>query len=225
MVGLFKLAFAAVVALAATQAAPPTERVLDIPWHHQEHNLTCEAAALKMALSYYRVATGELTLLGYMTIDSRPAQFNIQGRLTTWGDPAAGFVGNPDGHIERHTGYGVADARQGQRDDLPGWKHVVLQGGRRLDGHVLQLPNCASDGRGRGPGTRGPEPMKASCRGRTSKQRRGWLARAAPVDGIGARSIRRRWRANRRPTSSGEAQTCAVRRSPSKPDLVRRRRG
>ena len=73
MVGLFKLAFAAVVALAATQAAPPTERVLDIPWHHQEHNLTCEASALKMALSYYRVSTDELTLLGYMSIDSRPA--------------------------------------------------------------------------------------------------------------------------------------------------------
>jgi len=107
VVGLFKLAFAAVVALAATQAAPPTERVLDIPWHHQEHNLTCEASALKMALSYYRVSTDELTLLGYMTVDSRPAQFNVQGRLTTWGDPAAGFVGNPDGHIERYTGYGV----------------------------------------------------------------------------------------------------------------------
>jgi len=28
-----------------------TERVLDIKIHYQEHNLTCEAAALKMALA------------------------------------------------------------------------------------------------------------------------------------------------------------------------------
>src|SRR5439155_985008 len=29
------------------------------------------------------------------------------GHLMRWGDPAAGFVGNPDGRIQRYTGYGV----------------------------------------------------------------------------------------------------------------------
>ena len=96
---------AAVAMLALTPA--PTERVLDIAWHHQEHNLSCEAAALKMALSYYGVDAGELTLLGYMSADGRPALFDAAGRLATWGDPAQGFVGSPDGHIERYTGYGV----------------------------------------------------------------------------------------------------------------------
>ncbi|TMC84282.1 MAG: hypothetical protein E6J08_00350 [Chloroflexi bacterium] len=108
MVGLFKAALiATLAALAAAHNAPPTQRVLDIPWHHQEHNLTCEAAALRMALSYYGIAAGELTLLDYMTRDPRPAQFDAQGRLRTWGDPAQGFVGNPDGRIQRYTGYGV----------------------------------------------------------------------------------------------------------------------
>ena len=96
---------AAVSALALMPA--PDERILDIAWHHQEHNLTCEAAALKMALSYYSIDAGELTLLGYMGDDARPAIFDAGGRLTMWGDPAVGFVGNPDGRIERYTGYGV----------------------------------------------------------------------------------------------------------------------
>ena len=35
------------------------------------------------------------------------AQFDAKGRLIAWGDPAQGFVGDPDGRIERLTGYGV----------------------------------------------------------------------------------------------------------------------
>ena len=33
--------------------------------------------------------------------------FDPNGRLVRWGDPNAAYVGNPDGHIERYTGYGV----------------------------------------------------------------------------------------------------------------------
>lgn len=85
----------------------PTQRVLDIKLHLQEHPVTCEAAALKMALSYEGISVDEMTLLGYMTIDTRPARFDAQGKLVVWGDPAGSFVGNPDGHIEKYTGYGV----------------------------------------------------------------------------------------------------------------------
>ncbi|GAC1506636.1 MAG: hypothetical protein NVS1B3_06380 [Candidatus Dormibacteraceae bacterium] len=85
----------------------PTERILEIKIHYQQHNLTCEAAALKMALAYEGINVDEMTLLGYMTGDPRPAKFDAGGRLVTWGDPAQGFVGDPDGHIERLTGYGV----------------------------------------------------------------------------------------------------------------------
>ena len=85
----------------------PTERVLDIKIHFQEHSVTCEAAALKMALAYEGITVDEMTLIGYMTNDRRPAQFDSRGRLVAWGDPAQGFVGDPDGRIERLTGYGV----------------------------------------------------------------------------------------------------------------------
>jgi len=88
-------------------APRPTERILDIKIHYQEHNLTCEAAALKMALAYEGIAVDEMTLIRYMTNDRRPAQFDAKGRLVAWGDPAQGFVGDPDGRIERLTGYGV----------------------------------------------------------------------------------------------------------------------
>jgi len=84
-----------------------TTRVLTIVWHHQEHRLSCEAAALRMALSFLGIRAGELTLIGYMSYDERPAVLDRKGNLVRWGDPNAAYVGNPDGHIERYTGYGV----------------------------------------------------------------------------------------------------------------------
>ena len=93
--------------VAGATVTRPTARLLPIVWHHQAHNLSCEAAALKMALAYTGVNLDELTLMSYMGYDLRPARFDAKGRLITWGDPNAAYVGNPDGHIERYTGYGV----------------------------------------------------------------------------------------------------------------------
>jgi uncharacterized protein YvpB len=83
--------------------------VLDIKIHYQEHNLSCEAAALKMALSYEGIDLDEMTLIGFMTRDPRPAKFDSQRHLVAWGNPARGFVGDPNGNIQRYTGYGVYD--------------------------------------------------------------------------------------------------------------------
>jgi uncharacterized protein YvpB len=106
LVGLFAIL---ATLLTAAPASPATERVLNVPWAHQAHNLSCEAAALKMALSYYGISIDELRLIALMSRDARPARFDPRGRLVAWGDPAAGFVGNPDGHIQLYTGYGVYD--------------------------------------------------------------------------------------------------------------------
>ena len=105
--GALKLVALVAVIVAANPAPAPTQRVLNIAWHHQQHNLSCEAAALAMALTYYGLVVDELTLIRYMTKDPRPAKFDAKGRLVAWGDPARGFVGDPDGRIERYTGYGV----------------------------------------------------------------------------------------------------------------------
>lgn len=91
-------------------APRPTHRVLAVKLDYQDHNLSCEAAALKMALAYLGIVVDEVTLMRYMSIDLRPARFNARGRLVAWGDPARAYVGNVDGHIERYTGYGVYDA-------------------------------------------------------------------------------------------------------------------
>ena len=114
----------------APSATPlPTERVLDIKIHYQEHNLTCEAAALKMALAYEGINVDEMTLIGYMTSDPRPARFDSHGQLIAWGDPAQGFVGNPDGHVERYTGYGVYDRPVAFAALLAGANVVAAGGG------------------------------------------------------------------------------------------------
>jgi uncharacterized protein YvpB len=95
------------VLLAAVPQPAVSQRVLAIPWHHQEHNLSCEAAALQMALSYYGIKVDELALIASMTDDRRPALFDSAGHLERWGDPAKAYVGNPDGNIQRYTGYGA----------------------------------------------------------------------------------------------------------------------
>lgn len=106
--GLLLKLLAFYVALLASLWSPlPSDRVLDIAWHHQEHNLSCEAAALKMGLSYYGISVDEMTLIGYMTNDRRPAVFDASGHLIRWGDPNQGFVGDPNGKIQLYQGYGV----------------------------------------------------------------------------------------------------------------------
>ncbi|MEA2654943.1 MAG: hypothetical protein QOI23_308 [Chloroflexota bacterium] len=81
--------------------------MLRVKLDYQDHNLSCEAAALKMALAYEGISLDEITLMRYMSIDLRPSRFDTRGRLAVWGDPARAYVGNVDGHIERYTGYGV----------------------------------------------------------------------------------------------------------------------
>jgi uncharacterized protein YvpB len=110
----------------------PKARVLAIKIDYQDHALSCEAAALKMALAYEGIRIDELTLISYMTDDLRAARFDSQGRLVAWGDPARAYVGNPDGRIERYTGYGVYSAPVARAADRAGAK--VVRSGSSLYG-------------------------------------------------------------------------------------------
>ena len=76
--------------------------ILNVPFHKQEHALSCEVAALKMVLSFYNISVTETEMIGdlkFETTESRN-EFNV------WGDPDKGFVGNIDGKIP-NWGYGV----------------------------------------------------------------------------------------------------------------------
>lgn len=73
---------------------------LPVPFHRQEHSLSCEIAALKMALEWYDLEVSESALLAALPFDPTPKGGGV------WGDPDQGFVGNIDGEM-LITGYGV----------------------------------------------------------------------------------------------------------------------
>ncbi|MFA6255036.1 MAG: C39 family peptidase [Patescibacteria group bacterium] len=75
---------------------------LAVPYHRQEHALSCEVASLLMALKYRGVNATESELIQQLPI-SDPAP---RSKNNTWGDPNLGFVGNIDGRMP-NTGYGV----------------------------------------------------------------------------------------------------------------------
>lgn len=69
-------------------------------YHHQEHNLSCEAAALLMGLLYRGVSVSETALINDIGFDSTPKSGGV------WGDPNVAFVGDINGR-QPSTGYGV----------------------------------------------------------------------------------------------------------------------
>ena len=81
-------------------------RTLNVPYIHQTHGLSCEAAALQMALQYEGISVSQDSILNVMGIDRRAPYWDSAGRMH-WGDPYTNFVGNPDGAERLLTGYGT----------------------------------------------------------------------------------------------------------------------
>jgi uncharacterized protein YvpB len=73
---------------------------LNVPFHRQEHSLSCEVASLKMALAGVGVEVPESELVAKLAYDSTPRTSGV------WGDPYVGFVGDIDGKM-LGSGYGV----------------------------------------------------------------------------------------------------------------------
>ncbi len=67
-----------------------------IPYHRQEHLLSCEIASLRMAAAFYGQEASEEELLGMLPFEKMPPRTRRNGKLI-WGDPRKGFVGNLDG--------------------------------------------------------------------------------------------------------------------------------
>ncbi|HEY7202119.1 MAG TPA: C39 family peptidase [Candidatus Dormibacteraeota bacterium] len=85
----------------------PRSGLIEIAPALQDHPVTCEVASLRMALAGRGIATDELSLLALTGDDRRAAEADAAGDIQRWGDPNRTFVGDPDGHISTHTGYGV----------------------------------------------------------------------------------------------------------------------
>jgi uncharacterized protein YvpB len=97
-------------------------RVLNVPWYHQAFELSCESAALRMALAYEGIATTDDAVLAIVGADLRPADW-VNGALH-WGDPYVSFVGNVRGSELALTGYGM-------------YYPTVVKAATQLGGHVL----------------------------------------------------------------------------------------
>ncbi len=76
------------------------QKILPIALDYQDQALSCEAAALKMALAGHGVRTTERRIMNVVGYDRTPHR----GRV--WGDPDKAFVGNIAGR-QNTTGYGV----------------------------------------------------------------------------------------------------------------------
>lgn len=79
---------------------------IPVPFYRQEHALTCEVAALRMALNYHGMNLTEDELLNQLSIDTTEPKTSDN----IWGDPDLGFVGDIDGSIFKGTGYGVYES-------------------------------------------------------------------------------------------------------------------
>jgi uncharacterized protein YvpB len=73
---------------------------LDVPYHRQEHALSCEIASLKMALAWAGINVSESDLISSIPVDNTPRANGV------WGNPYQAFVGNIDGKMMQD-GYGV----------------------------------------------------------------------------------------------------------------------
>lgn len=95
-------------ARAASAVMPPkgATKMLKVPFHKQEHALSCEVASLRSALHALNIVASEDVLLGALPRDETPKKLVGRGPAFTWGDPDKGFVGNVNGRMPS-TGYGV----------------------------------------------------------------------------------------------------------------------
>jgi len=75
---------------------------MPVPFHRQEHTLSCEVASLKSALAYRGINVFESELIKYQPI-SPPLLY----KNGVWGDPSKGYVGDIDGSQPGMTGYGI----------------------------------------------------------------------------------------------------------------------
>ncbi|MGH2728284.1 MAG: C39 family peptidase, partial [Actinomycetota bacterium] len=75
---------------------------LTVPWYHQQHRLSCEGAALRMAHNFFKPGSidRDMWVLRTIGIDERKKKGN------RWGNPNKRFVGDPNGRMMT-TGYGV----------------------------------------------------------------------------------------------------------------------
>lgn len=93
----------------------------------QAHHLSCEAAALEMALTHTGITRTQDQLLELIGVDRQAPELDAGGAVVHWGDPYEKFVGDPDGSEIELTGYGVYAPAVGRAAQALG-AHVLVAG-------------------------------------------------------------------------------------------------
>jgi uncharacterized protein YvpB len=90
---------------AATAWLTTSNLVPGVPYYRQQYELSCEEAALQMALGHQSLGASQGEILSRIGIDWRHAYRSDS--VLRWGDPYASFVGDPNGSEVALTGYGT----------------------------------------------------------------------------------------------------------------------
>lgn len=96
----------AAAAAATDVGLPPEVRVTDVVFYYQTHNLSCEEAAVSMALTHQGIVLDQDEILHDVGADQSAVGTDADGRMR-WGDPYRKFVGSVDGFEFDRTGYGA----------------------------------------------------------------------------------------------------------------------
>ena len=105
----------------------PAGAIIDnVPFFKQIHSLSCEEAALQMALAYYGINASQDTILSVIGVDTRPPYYDGAGTLH-WGDPYERFVGNPNGY---------ENAGSGAASGYGTYYSAIARAATALGGHV-----------------------------------------------------------------------------------------
>lgn len=99
----FLIASALFAASGGGVLAAGTRVIGNVPLVRQDYALSCEAAALQMALAHEGIRVSQTQELGEMGID----RAHPGAGYTGGGDPYANFVGDPNGSEALRTGYGT----------------------------------------------------------------------------------------------------------------------
>jgi uncharacterized protein YvpB len=91
---------------AAAWTTATTNTISGVPYLQQVYELSCEEAALQMALARQGVSVSQAQILGALGVDSRAGFVDAAGVLH-WGNPNTSFVGDPNGSEVALTGYGT----------------------------------------------------------------------------------------------------------------------
>ena len=91
---------------AINAALNATHIISGVTFYYQTHYLSCEEAAMSMALTHQGISLSQDQILAELGSDRRAAYTDSLGRMR-WGNPYETFVGNVNGSEYNLTGYGT----------------------------------------------------------------------------------------------------------------------